>query len=370
MGESAAAVVELRSTRSAAGLDLDQYAHGAAVRALDPTGDLGEVIAAVGRAIRHIEARVGAGSLAPDDAGCGATNVQGEIQLPLDVFSNDVILRELLGVRAVAGVVSEELAQPHLLPDADRRGSYLLAVDPLDGSSNVAVNVPVGTIFSVLRRTCRGGEPELAEFLQPGREQVCAGFALYGPATVLVLATAAGVVGFTLDRDRDTFVRTQPALRVPEHAQEFAINVSNERFWPQPVRGFVSDCLAGRAGPRGRDYNMRWIASLVAEAYRILTRGGVFLYPADSRSGTRAGRLRLLYECNPIAFVMEQAGGRASTGRGRVLDVPPTGLHQRISFVFGSAAEVEAVEAYHLGGAPGVGPEFPLFNTRTLFRGR
>jgi fructose-1,6-bisphosphatase I/sedoheptulose-1,7-bisphosphatase len=364
---SAAGVTE-RTGRAA--VDLDQYAHGAAIRALDPTGDLGEVIAALGRAILTIEAHVGAGCLRGDDVDAGELNVQGEVQVPLDVLSNDAILRDMLGVRAVAAVVSEELAQPYVLPDAGRRGNYLLAVDPLDGSSNVAVNIPVGTIFSILRRTAQGTEPELTEFLQPGREQVCAGFALYGPATILILATAGGVVGFTLDRARGVFVRSHPALRVPDQASEFAINVSNERFWPHPVRTFVADCLAGRSGPRGRDYNMRWVASLVAEAYRILTRGGVFLYPADSRSQTRSGRLRLLYECNPIAFVIEQAGGRASTGRGPVLDVVPTNLHQRVPFVFGSRLEVDVVDAHHINGAGGMGTGFPLFNTRTLFRGR
>jgi fructose-1,6-bisphosphatase I/sedoheptulose-1,7-bisphosphatase len=368
MAESAA-VVDLAGGHPRPVIDLDHYAHGPAIRALDATGDLGEVIAALGRAVCSIEARVGAGHLGEEDRpAAGAVNVQGEVQISLDVESNEAVLHELAPVRAVAAVVSEELAHPHLMASHEPRGEYLLAIDPLDGSSNTAVNIPVGTIFSVLRRSGRGA-PQLVDFLQPGRDQVCAGFALYGPATVLVLATAGSVVAFTLDRDTGTFVLTNPELRVAEHASEFAINASNERFWPDPIRRFVADCLAGRTGPRGQDYNMRWVASLVAEAYRILSRGGVFLYPADSRSTTRAGRLRLLYECNPIAFVMEQAGGAASTGLGRVLDLPPTGIHQRIPFVFGSRAEVQLVEAYHHD----IPPEqvvFPLFNGRTLFRGR
>jgi fructose-1,6-bisphosphatase len=305
--------------------------------------------------------------LAADAGPVGTVNVQGEMQVQLDVLSNAVLLGELDATRAVAGVVSEELATPYLMSDGGTRGEYLLAIDPLDGSGNVEVNVPVGTIFSVFRRTERRGAPGLAEFLQPGHAQVCAGFALYGPATILVLATAAGASAFTLDRERATFVCTHPVLQVPEQASEFAINVSNERFWSQPVRRFVADCVAGRSGVRQRDYNMRWVASLVAETYRILTRGGIFLYPADSRSGTRAGRLRLLYECNPVAFVMEHAGGSASTGRGSVLDLPPTALHQRIPFVFGSRAEVALVESYHRD--PRFCEESPLFNTRSLFRG-
>ncbi|WP_344603411.1 class 1 fructose-bisphosphatase [Sporichthya brevicatena] len=371
MRESVAGVVERSS--AAARVSLEQYADGHVIRSLDPSGDLGDVIRAFGEAVLRIADHVGAGRLAAAAVDAGELNVQGEVQKPLDVLSNDVVLTALRDVPAVAAVVSEELAQPQVFPDA--RGPYLVAVDPLDGSSNLDVNIPVGTIFSVLRRTGTGAEVDLTEFLQPGRDQVCAGFALYGPATVLVLATAAGAVAFTLDRTTGVLVRTHPHLRVPESASEFAVNVSNERFWPAPVRDFISDCLAGRAGPRGQDYNMRWVASLVAEAFRILTRGGVFLYPADSRSGTRAGRLRLLYECNPIAFVIEQAGGCASTGRGRVLDISPTALHQRLPLVFGSSDEVAAVEGYHLDRACGVRPrsarpEFPLFNTRTLFRGR
>jgi len=368
MGESTA-LVDVRAPRPACRVELDEYANSPTVRELDRSGDLGEVIGAIGRAAREIEIRVGAGWLGAGRAfGEGADRL-GEVEDELGDLSNEAVLRHLEPVRAVAGVVLEELAQPLPFGGSLNRGQYLVAVAPLVGSTNVAVNVPAGTIFSV-QRLGHPGRPELVDFLQPGRAQVGAGFVLYGPATVLVLATPGGVVGFTLDRASGTFVRTNPAMRIPDHGREFAIDVSNERFWPDPVRRFVVDCLAGRAGTRPRDYRMHWAASLVAETYRILTRGGVFLYPADSRATTRAGRLRLLYECNPIAFLVEHAGGAASTGRGRVLDLLPTALHQRVPFIFGSRSEVETVERYHADLPPENGLEFPLFNNRTLFRGR
>lgn len=370
MPEHSAAVLALRAGRPSPLMDLECYARGPAVLALDSTGELGEVMLALGRSILQIEALVGQGRRGHKHSLAGATNVQGETQIALDLMTNEIVVNELFGVPAIAGILSEELADPQLPRKRRRLGGYLVAVDPLDGSSNAEVNIPVGTIFSVLRCARGTAEVGLADFLQPGTQQICAGFALYGAATVLVLATPGAIVEFTLDRSTGSFLRSDPALRVPEPAGEFAINVSNERFWPEPVRRYIADCLAGRPGPRGKDYNMRWVASLVAEAYRILTRGGVFLYPADSRPGTRAGRLRLLYECNPIAFVMEQAGGAASTGRGRMLDVQPTALHQRIPLVFGSRAEVAVIERYHDDVMSESGIEFPLFNRRTMFRGR
>jgi fructose-1,6-bisphosphatase I/sedoheptulose-1,7-bisphosphatase len=368
MAESAA-LVDFRAPRPARRVDLDEYADSPMVRELDRSGDLGEVVSAVGRAAREIEMRVGAGWLGADRALRERVDRLGEVEDELGDLSHEAVLRHLEPVQAVAGVVLEDLAQPLPFAGSLTRGDYLIAVAPLVGSANVAVNVPAGTIFSV-QRLDHPGRPDLVDFLQPGRAQVCAGFVLYGPATVLVLATPGGVVGFTLDRASGTFVRTNPAMRIPEHGREFAIDVSNERFWPDPVRRFVVDALAGRVGTRARDYRVHWAASLVAETYRILTRGGVFLYPADSRANTRAGRLRLLYECNPIAFLVEHAGGAASTGRGRVLDLLPTALHQRIPFIFGSRSEVETVERYHADHPTEGALEFPLFNDRTLFRGR
>jgi fructose-1,6-bisphosphatase len=352
------------------GMQFDDYPGTRAITGLDPTGDLADVLTAVARAITAIADQVGRAPLSGADASLGSVNVQGETQVGLDVVSNDLLLGELSRCTAVGAVVSEEMPEAHVMAREGPPGPYLVTMDPLDGSSNVGVNIPDGTNFSVLRPKRPGTTPDLADFLQPGRDQVCAGFALYGPATVLVLATREGTVGFTLDPARRVFVLTQPRMQIPETAREFAINASNERFWAPPVRRFVAECLAGRSGPRAADYNMRWVASLVAETYRILTRGGVFLYPADSRSGTGSGRLRLLYECNPVSFVVEQAGGAASTGRGRVLDLPPTGLHQRVPLVFGSRAEVDLVERYHLDEHRGADLDFSLFNSRTLFRSR
>jgi fructose-1,6-bisphosphatase len=227
------------------------------------------------------------------------------------------------------------------------------------------VNVSVGSIYSILRRGTAGGD---GRFLRPGLEQLCAGYAIYGPATMLVLTFGRGVHGFTLDRRRRAFVLTHPELRIPAEAQEFAVNASNERFWEAPVRRYVSECLAGRAGPRGVDFNMRWIASLVAEVHRILMRGGVFMYPLDTKQPARGGRLRLLYEASPMAFLVEQAGGAASTGRERLLEVAPGALHARVPVVLGSRAEVDRIIRYHREhDANGHPFRDPLFNTRCLF---
>ncbi len=334
----------------------------------DSSGDFSGLLNAIATAVKVIANQVNKGALVGALGSADVENVQGEVQKRLDVISNDVLVAETEWGGHLAAMASEEMTEFRPIPEQYRRGKYLLVFDPLDGSSNIDVNISVGTIFSVLRSPSPGAEATVADFLQPGVEQVCAGFALYGPATMLVLTTGDGVDGFTLDRDIGAFVLTHPQLRIPETTGEFAINASNERFWEPPVKRYVAECLAGRTGPRGRDFNMRWVASLVAEAYRILTRGGVFLYPADTKDASRPGRLRLLYECNPIAFVIEQAGGRASTGRGRVLDLPPTALHQRAPLIFGSRAEVERIEGYHDRPSESPDPDFSLFNTRSLFR--
>jgi fructose-1,6-bisphosphatase I len=208
------------------------------------------------------------------------------------------------------------------------------------------VNVSVGTIFSVLRCP-EGGAPDERAFLQPGTSQVCAGFAVYGPSTVLALTLGNGVHFFTLDREVGSFVLTHENVRIPEDTREFAINMSNMRFWEPPVRRYVEELLAGKDGPRGKDFNMRWVASMVADVFRILSRGGVFLYPRDTRDPARPGRLRLMYEANPMAFIVEQAGGTASTGRGRILEVAPEALHQRVPVILGSKNEVDQVVRYH-----------------------
>jgi fructose-1,6-bisphosphatase I/sedoheptulose-1,7-bisphosphatase len=268
-------------------------------------------------------------------------------------------------------MVSEEMDGPHQIPASYSRGKYLLVFDPLDGSSNIDVNVSVGSIFSVMRAPQEvidsGRDVTEADFLQAGTKQVAAGYAIYGPTTMLVLSVGNGVAGFTLNPNLGEFVLTNPNMRVPADTQEFAINSSNARFWEQPVKRYVDECLAGRSGPRGKDFNMRWIASMVAEAHRILVRGGVFMYPRDTKDPTKPGRLRLLYEANPVGFIMEQAGGRCSTGRQPMLGVEPGSLHQRIGLVFGSANEVDRIERYHHEPIDDSGNS-PLFATRSLFR--
>ena len=271
----------------------------------------------------------------------------------------------------LAGMASEEMDDPYQIQTQFPRGKYMLVFDPLDGSSNIDVNVSVGSIFSILRAPLdvidSGRDVTEKDFLQPGSQQMAAGYALYGPTTMLVLTVGNGVAGFTLDPNLGEFMLTHPQLRVPEDTQEFAINASNSRFWEAPIKRYVDECLAGKSGARGKDFNMRWIASMVAEAHRILMRGGVFMYPRDNKDPSKAGRLRLLYEANPIGMVMEQAGGRASTGREPMLSVNPESLHQRIGLVFGSKNEVERIERYHSEPAE-TENDNPLFAERSLFR--
>ncbi|MBI4294105.1 MAG: class 1 fructose-bisphosphatase [Betaproteobacteria bacterium] len=322
-------------------------------------------------ACKHIAYLVGKGALAGALGRSGSENVQGEQQMKLDVAANEIFLRTTQWGGHLAAMVSEELDGPYQIPKQYPRGRYLLVFDPLDGSSNIDVNVSVGSIFSVLRAPEGVSEPATEDFLQPGSAQVCAGYAIYGPTSMLVLTFGRGVNGFTLDREIGEFIITHPDLRIPEETSEFAINTSNERFWEPPVNRYVAECLRGRSGPRGKDFNMRWIASMVAEVHRILVRGGLFMYPRDTKDPKRAGRLRLLYEANPMAMIVEQAGGAASTGRGRILDVAPTELHQRVPVILGSKAEVERIERYHREHEQGLDRPFasPLFNTRSLFRG-
>ncbi len=298
-------------------------------------------------------------------------NVQGEVQKKLDVISNEYFTQMTEWGGHLAGMASEEMDHPYQIPSTYQRGKYMLVFDPLDGSSNIDVNVTVGSIFSILRAPQdvidSGRDVVEADFLQPGTQQLAAGYALYGPTTMLVLTVGNGVAGFTLDPNLGQFMLTHPNLKVPEDTQEFAINASNSRFWEPPVKRYVDECLAGKTGPRGKDFNMRWIASMVAEAHRILMRGGVFMYPRDTKDTTKPGRLRLLYEANPVGMIMEQAGGRASTGREPMLTVQPTALHQRIGLVFGSKNEVERIERYHREPVA-YKDDNPLFAERSLFR--
>jgi fructose-1,6-bisphosphatase I/sedoheptulose-1,7-bisphosphatase len=340
------------------------------------SGELNALILDVSLACKAIARIVSFGELGdslgqpPQPAG-GAVNVQGEVQKPLDVLSNEIFLRMNEWNGHLAGMASEEMDTPYQIPTQFQRGKYLLVFDPLDGSSNIDVNVSVGSVFSVLRAPDEAGEGARdvteADFLQPGSAQVAAGYAIYGPTTMLVLSVGYGVAGFTLNPNLGEFVLTHADIRIPADTHEFAINTSNSRFWEPPIKRFVDECLAGRTGPRGKDFNMRWIASMVAEAHRILMRGGVFMYPRDTKDPDKPGRLRLLYEANPIGFIVEQAGGRASTGRQPVLGVKPSALHQRIGLVFGSKNEVERIERYHREPAPN-DSNVPLFAERSLFR--
>ncbi len=334
------------------------------------SGELNALVLDVSIACKAIARQVALGALAEVPAG-GAVNVQGEEQKPLDIISNQMLIKQTEWSGHLAGMASEEMDAPYQVPGEYPRGKYLLVFDPLDGSSNLDVNVSVGSIFSILRAPSdvvdSGRDVTEADFLQPGAQQVAAGYALYGPTTMFVLTVGNGVVGFTLDPNIGEFKLTHPAMQVPADTREFAINSSNSRFWEPPVKRYVDECLAGQTGPRGKDFNMRWIASMVAEAHRILTRGGVFLYPRDTKDPAKPGRLRLLYEANPIGFVMEQAGGRASTGRQPVLGVKPSALHQRIGLVFGSKNEVERIERYHHEPQEDE-KNTPLFAARSLFR--
>jgi len=345
--------------------------------------DLGSLLVDVSAAIKAIAAVVSKGALGDavsnnalgDAVGDMATiNVQGEVQKKLDVLANEAVLRYCEWGGQIAGMLSEELEEPVTVPDSaftDMVGHkrYLLSFDPLDGSSNIDVNVSVGTIFSVHRY--RSEEPPVHEsYLRPGHEQVAAGYAIYGPTTMLVLSVGTGTHGFTLDRETGNFVLTHPDLRIPEETSEFAINASNERFWEPPIQRYVSECKAGRTGVRERDFNMRWIASMVAEVHRILMRGGVFMYPRDLKQPVRPGRLRLLYEACPMGMLIEQAGGLASTGRQRICDVQPEELHQRVPVILGAKQEVERIERYHQEFETGEDQPYrsPLFNERSLYR--
>ncbi|WP_278263896.1 class 1 fructose-bisphosphatase [Nocardia sp. AG03] len=311
------------------------------------SSDLHALIIDIAGACRDIARHVAVAPLTGVLGGAGAVNVQGEQQQRLDVVANEIFLRANEAGGRLAGMVSEELDELFPIPRGVLRGRYLLAFDPLDGSSNIAVNVGVGSIFSILPAPGVGAAATTADFLRPGLDQVAAGYALYGPSTQLVLTVGSGVHAFTLDPETVEFRLTARDLRVPATTAEYAINASNHRFWEPPVRRYIDDCVAGASGPRGKDFNTRWVASLVVEAHRILTRGGVFLYPRDTKDPAKPGRLRLLYEAAPIALLIERAGGLASTGHERVLEITPTALHQRVPLVFGAREEVERVERSH-----------------------
>ena len=310
---------------------------------LDPA--LVTVVQQIGAASRQISAALARSALAGVLGAVETANASGETQKKLDVLANDAFLQALSWTGAVTGIASEELDGPYKVPGAT--GDYLVLLDPLDGSSNIDVNISVGSIFSVLRAPNGAAGLTDADFLQPGTAQVCAGFTVYGPATVMVLCFGHGVQGFTLDPVSGEFLLTQPDIRIPERTSEYAINASNQRWWQPPVQRYVAECMAGKDGPRGRDFNMRWVGSMVGDVYRLLTRGGIFMYPRDTRDASKPGKLRLMYEGNPIGYVVEQAGGAASTGYERILEIPPEKVHQRVAVILGSKEEVDIVVGYH-----------------------
>jgi fructose-1,6-bisphosphatase I len=300
----------------------------------------------VARSCKSISQAVNKGALGGVLGTTESENVQGEIQKKLDIIANEVLIEANEWGGNLAAMASEEMEDIYVVPNRYPQGEYLLLFDPLDGSSNIDVNVSIGTIFSVLRKP-EGSQVSEKDFLQAGSKQVAAGYCVYGPQTTLVLTVGNGVAMFTLDREQGSFVLTQENVQVPADTQEFAINMSNMRHWDAPIKRYVDECLAGKEGPRGKDFNMRWVASMVADVHRILTRGGIFMYPWDKREPTKPGKLRLMYEANPMGWLIEQAGGAATNGKERILDINPTQLHQRVSVILGSKNEVERVTGYH-----------------------
>lgn len=301
----------------------------------------------VARACKRISYSVGKGALADILGDAGTDNVQGESQKKLDVIANETLLEANEWGGHLAAMASEEMDHPHPIPNRYPKGEFLLLFDPLDGSSNIDVNVSIGTIFSVLRLPEGVVEPEEKHFLQPGTKQIAAGYAVYGPATLLVLTVGDGVACFTLDKETGSWWLTERNMRVPEQTKEYAINASNSRHWQAPVQRYIAELNQGKSGVRGQDFNMRWVASMVADVHRIMTRGGVFMYPRDNREPDKPGKLRLMYEANPMSFLIEQAGGMATDGLRRIMEIQPEKLHQRVAVFLGSRAEVERVTSYH-----------------------
>ncbi|MFK7964441.1 MAG: class 1 fructose-bisphosphatase [Burkholderiaceae bacterium] len=310
-------------------------------------GELRLLLEVVTRACKRISYGVGKGALGDVLGEAGTDNVQGEQQKKLDVIANETLLEANEWGGNLAAMASEEMDHPYTIPNRYPKGEFLLLFDPLDGSSNIDVNVSIGTIFSVLRLPEGVQEPNESHFLQPGSAQVAAGYAVYGPSTLLVLTVGDGVACFTLDRETGSWYLTEAAMRIPTQTKEFAINASNQRHWHPPVKQYIDELLAGETGPRGKNYNMRWVASMVADVHRIMTRGGIFMYPADAREPDKPGKLRLMYEANPMSFLVEQAGGTSTTGLGRIMDVEPTQLHQRVPVFMGSSEEVDYVTKLH-----------------------
>ena len=306
------------------------------------TPELAQVIATIAETCKTIDQALQQGALAGILGSAGNENVQGETQKKLDVISNDYLIDALKVHPHVGGLASEELDD---FTPAQNNGQYLVLFDPLDGSSNIDINMCVGTIFSIL--PAQNAVTQAADFMQAGTAQVAAGYVLYGPSTMLVLTIGAGVVMFTLDPNTHTFLLTTEHVQVAPDTQEFAINSSNQRHWENPVKHYIDELLAGKTSVREKDFNMRWVACMVGDIHRILCRGGIFLYPYDLKDPQKAGRLRLMYEANPMSMLIEQAGGSSTTGRVRIMDIQPTELHQRVPVIIGSKNEVDRVTSYH-----------------------
>jgi fructose-1,6-bisphosphatase I len=311
------------------------------------SAELRLLIEVVARACKTISHAVGKGALGEVLGTAHTENVQGEVQKKLDILSNEILLEANEWGGHLAAMASEEMETIHPIPNRYPQGEYLLLFDPLDGSSNIDVNVSIGTIFSVLKAPEGLNTPTEEDFLQKGSQQVCAGYAIYGPQTMLIFTTGNGVNCFTLDREMGSWVLTERNIQIPADTQEFAINMSNVRHWYPPVTRYVDEMLAGKEGPQGKNFNMRWIASMVADVHRILHRGGIFMYPADKREPDKAGKLRLMYEANPMSMIVEQAGGASTDGKQRMLDIQPTALHQRVPVFLGSRNAVDLVTSYH-----------------------
>ena len=304
----------------------------------------------VARACKSISQAVTKGALDGENSilgSAGSENVQGEVQKKLDIIANEVLIEANEWGGHLAAMASEEMDSIYLVPNRYPQGEYLLLFDPLDGSSNIDVNVSIGTIFSVLKKAEGSEQVQESDFLQAGSQQVAAGYCIYGPQTTLVLTVGDGVAMFTLDREQGSFILIEENVQIPADTQEFAINMSNMRHWAPPVKRYIDECLQGTEGPRGKNFNMRWIASMVADVHRILTRGGVFMYPWDQREPEKAGKLRLMYEANPMSWLIEQAGGASTNGQQRIMDLQPTKLHERVAVFLGSKNEVERVTGYH-----------------------
>ena len=310
------------------------------------SGDFTLLLNDIAAACKRISHEVNRGAMNGMLGSSQTENVQGETQKQLDILTNDIMVEALEWTGHLSGMVSEEVDDFIAIPEQYPRGKYLALFDPLDGSSNIDVNLTVGTIFSILVGQ-EDAEVSVEDFLQKGADQVCAGFVLYGPSTMMILTTGQGVNGFTLDQDVGEFVLTHQNMTIPEETQEFSINMSNQRFWEPAVQQYIAECMQGTDGPRGKNFNMRWVASMVAEVYRILTRGGIFMYPYDNREPGKNGKLRLMYEANPMGFIVEQAGGACSTGRERILDMQPNHIHQRVPVILGSKNEVDRLVSYH-----------------------